>query len=52
MTDHYHVGLDSEGRPVLLFESVAEARRAVECDSPPRYESITGYWADVPVIHK
>jgi len=46
---HVHIGLNEDGEPVAAFETVTEAREAVEDDSSLTNRDIVDYWPDVPL---
>ena len=46
---HVHIGLNEDGKPVAAFETVTQAREAVEDDSSLTNRDIVDYWPDVPL---
>jgi hypothetical protein len=46
---HVHIGLNEDGDPVAAFETITEAREAVEDDSSLTNREIVDYWPDVPL---
>jgi hypothetical protein len=46
---HVHIGLNEDGEPVAAFETITEAREAVEDDSSLTNRDIVDYWPDVPL---
>lgn len=48
---HIHLGIDDDGEPVAAFQTVKEAREAVESDSI-QFEEIVDYAPDVPLFEE
>jgi len=46
---HVHIGLNRDGEPIAAFETVTEAREAVEDDSSLTNRDIVDYRPDVPL---
>jgi len=46
---HVHLGLNEDGEPVAAFQTVTEAREAVDDDSSLTNRDIVDYWPDVPL---
>jgi hypothetical protein len=48
--DHIHLGLDEDGDPVVAFETIAAARKAVKRDDSMTVADVVDYHPDVPVL--
>lgn len=46
--DHIHIGIDEDGEPIAAFDSIEDARSAVQDRESLKNEDIVDYIPDVP----